>query len=171
MADIQRILGKKKYRILYIWMSRSFCGLLLYRLERGLFLLFGKTYPIIRIPFSPILLLLQAYSNMDIHYKASIKGGLLILHPSLGCVISGQVIIGENLTLTGGNLIGLKKKCNKGEFVLGDNCNFGGNSTVIGPLIMGNKIKVGASACVVRSCINDNSVLIGVPAKELPSKV
>lgn len=32
---------------------------------------------------------------MDIHYKADIKGGLLVLHPSVGCVISGQSIIGE----------------------------------------------------------------------------
>ncbi len=39
IADIKRILGKKKIRILHIWMSRSFCGVFMYRLERSLYLL------------------------------------------------------------------------------------------------------------------------------------
>ncbi len=95
-TDIKRMLGKKKIRILYIWMSRSFLGIFMYRLERSLYLLFGKYYPFIRVPFSPFLYLIQAYSNIDIHYKAEIDAGLLILHPSLGCVLSGQVIIGKN---------------------------------------------------------------------------
>ena len=92
---------------------------------------------------------------------------MLILHPSVGCVISGQSIIGENLTLTGGNIIGLKKIKGKEEFRIGNNCSLGANATIIGPLILGNNIKIGASACVVRSCVNDNSTLVGVPAYEI----
>lgn len=166
IADIKRILGKKKIRIIHIWMSRSFCGVFMYRLERSLYLLFGKYYSVFRIPFSPIFYLLQAYSNIDIHYKADIGEGILILHPSLGCVISGQVMIGKNITLVGGNLIGTKKKCEKGTFIIGNNCTFGGNSTLIGPLVIGHNIKVGASACVINDCLKDNSILMGVPAKE-----
>ncbi len=97
IKDVKRMLGKHKIRILHIWLSRTFCGVLMYRLERSLFLLFGKTYGIIRVPFIPIFNLLQAYSNVDIHYKANIKGGLSVLHPSVGCVISGQANIGGKL--------------------------------------------------------------------------
>ena len=124
-------------------------------------------YGILRIPFLPLIYLFQSYSNIDIHYKAAIKGGLLILHPSLGIVISGQVRIGKNMTLTGGNLIGTKRNCEKGSFVIGDNCTLGGNATLIGPLILSNHIVVGASACVINTCLINNSVLVGVPAKEV----
>ena len=167
ITDINRMLGKRKIRILHIWMSRIFVGIFLYRFERSLFLIFNNFYGILRIPFLPLFYLLQSYSNIDIHYKAAIKEGLLILHPSLGIVISGQVSIGKNITLTGGNLIGTKRNCEKGSFVIGDNCTFGGNATLIGPLILGNHIVVGASACVINTCLINNSVLVGVPAKEV----
>jgi serine O-acetyltransferase len=107
--DIKRMLGKHKIRIIHIWLSRAFLGILVYRVERSLFLIFKKYYGFIRVPFIPILNIIQMYSNLDIHYKANIKGGISILHPSVGIVISGQSIIGENLTLTGGNVIGAKK--------------------------------------------------------------
>ncbi|WP_298368919.1 serine acetyltransferase [uncultured Lutibacter sp.] len=166
-SDINRVLGKRKARIIHIWMSRIFVGIFLYRFERSLFLIFNNIYGVLRIPLIPLFYLLQAYSNIDIHYKANIKGGLLVLHPSLGIVISGQVSIGKNLTLTGGNLIGSKVNCEKGSFVIGDNCTFGGNATLIGPLVLSDNISVGASACVVNNCLQKNSILVGVPAKEV----
>ncbi len=167
ISDINRMLGKRKIRIIHIWLSRIFVGIFLYRFERSLFLIFNKFYGILRVPFLPLFYLFQSYSNIDIHYEADIKGGLLILHPSLGIVISGQVSIGKNMTLTGGNLIGTKRNCRKGSFVIGDNCTFGGNATLIGPLVLSNHIIVGASACVVNDCIDEYSVLVGVPAKKV----
>uniref|UniRef100_UPI00404B5B34 hypothetical protein n=1 Tax=Gelidibacter sp. TaxID=2018083 RepID=UPI00404B5B34 len=113
----------------------------------------------------PILTLFQVYSNMDINYKADIKGGFLILHPAMGCVISGYSIIGVNMTLTGGNVIGLKKPCKYGEFIIGNQCSLGANAVVIGPLILGNHIQIGASACVLNSHVEDCKTLVGVPAK------
>lgn len=164
--DLKRMLGKYKIRILHIWLSRVFWGLLIYRIERSLFLVFKKYYGILRVPFIPIFNLIYAYSNLDINYKADIKGGILVLHPAVGIVISGQCVIGENVTLTGGNVIGAKKKCEPGSFVIGDGCNFGANATLIGPLILGNNITIGASACVVKSCADEGSILMGVPAKK-----
>jgi len=169
IKDVKRMLGKHKIRILHIWLGRSFWGIFLYRFERSLFILLGKYYGIIRIPFIPIHHLIQSYSNIDIHYKAKIKGGLLILHSSLGCVISGQSVIGKNLTLTGGNIIGVGKKHNNNFFLIGDDCSLGANATIIGPLVLGDAIKIGASACVVKSCLKNNSILVGVPAKEIMS--
>ena len=167
IQDVKRMLGKNRLRILHIWLSRVFWGVFLYRLERSLYLVIPKIYGIARIPFIPLFNIIQAYSNIDIHYKSEIKGGLIVLHPSVGVVISGQAVVGENLTLTGGNVIGVKRQSKKGEFVIGDNCNFGANATLIGPVILGNHISIGASACVINDCLTDNSILAGVPAKKI----
>jgi serine O-acetyltransferase len=164
--DLTRMLGKYKIRILHIWLSRVFWGIFLYRLERSFYLLLGKNYGLFRVPFIPILNIIQWYSNLEIHYKADIKGGLLVLHPSVGVVISGLSIIGENFTLVGGNVVGAKAGCKRGEFVIGDNCTVGANATIIGPVKIGNNIEIGASACVVKDFLNDYVVLKGVPAKE-----
>ncbi|PZX51435.1 LbetaH domain-containing protein [Algoriphagus chordae] len=168
--DLKRMLGKYKIRILHIWLSRAFWGIFLYRLERSLFLLMGRPYEIIRVIFIPIYNLLQAYSNMDLNYKSDIKGGLLVLHPAMGVVVSGYAIIGENLTLTGGNVIGGKAGCGPGDIQVGNNCEMGANAVIIGPLKLGNSINIGASACVIRDCLEDNALLIGVPAKVLSQR-
>ncbi len=165
--DVKRMLGKHKIRIIHIWLSRSFAGIFMYRLERSLFIAFGNVYGYLRVPFIPIIHLVQAYSNIDIHYKSNIKGGVSILHPAVGCVISGQAKIGKNLTITGGSVIGISKKCNDDDFLIGDNCSLGANATIIGPLKLGNNIKIGAAACVVKDCLIDDSTLVGVPAKIL----
>lgn len=165
VQDLSRMLGKRKIRIVYIWLSRSFVGVFLYRVERGLYLTLGKSYEIIRILFMPIRALIQAYSNIDIHYKADIKGGILVLHPSVGIVISSVSIIGSNLTLTGGNIIGVNKKCNRGDLVIGDNCILGANAVILGPLKLADRIKVGALACVTKDCLESRVKLVGIPAK------
>ena len=72
VQDVRRLLGKHKIRIVHIWLSRVFWGIFLYRFERSLFLSFGKFYGYARIVLIPLYNLLQAYSNMDIHYKADI---------------------------------------------------------------------------------------------------
>lgn len=171
LQDISRIIGRKKYRILLLFFTRSFWGLFLYRCERMGFLLFGKYYTIIRVPFIPFFILLQSFSNIEIHYKASIKGGILVLHPSVGIVISGRAVIGKQLTLTGGNVIGINSNSKDNSFEIGDYCTLGANATVIGPLILGNNIVIGASTCVVKSFEQSNLVLVGVPAKILNKNI
>src|SRR4026208_1092497 len=126
--DVVRILGKNKWRILIIFFSRVFVGIFWYRIDRSLFLLIGKNYRLFRILLSPVFYMAQAYSNIDIHYQADIGPGLLVLHPSVGIVISGNAIIGKNVTLTGGNVIGEAKKCERGDFVIGDDCYLGANA-------------------------------------------
>ena len=165
LKDLRRMLGKQKSRILFIWLSRSFAGVILYRIERGFFLTFGNFYTVIRILFLPIINLIQAYSNIDIHYKADIKGGLSVLHPSMGIVISGKSIIGYNFTLTGGNVIGINKTTEKGSFIIGNNCELGANAVVLGPILLTDNIKIGALACVVKDCLSSHVTLVGIPAQ------
>ena len=167
IQDLKRIVGKKNYRWLILFFTRSFFGIVLYRMERIGFLLFGKYYNFLRLPFIPLFVLLQSFSNIDIHYKANIKGGILILHPSLGIVVSGRAIIGSNLTLTGGNTIGLNAHSEETNFSIGNNCEMGANAVIIGPVIIANNCNIGASACVTKSFFLDNLTLVGVPAKNI----
>lgn len=78
IKDVTRMLGKYKIRMIHIWLSRAFWGIFIYRLERGLYLTIGRPYEIIRIILIPFFNLIQAYSNIEIHYKADIGPGLLI---------------------------------------------------------------------------------------------
>lgn len=165
--DINRILGRNKFRILTIFISRTFCGIFIYRFERALYLLFGKSYKIFRIPLVPIFSIFYWYSNTEIHYKANIKGGISIFHPSLGVVVSGEAIVGKNLTMVGGNCIGLKQMNNAGPYILGDNISLGANATIIGPLTLQHNVIIGANACVTTNFDQSNITLIGVPAKQL----
>lgn len=165
--DISRIVGKKKHRFLIVIFTRSFWGLLLYRLERFGFLIFGTFYSFIRLPFTPLFILIQSFSNIDIHYKANIKGGILILHPALGIVVSGRSSIGYNLTLTGGNVIGFNAASKNNNFVIGNYCTLGANAVIIGALVLGNNHQIGALACVTKSFEENNIVLAGVPARKI----
>jgi serine acetyltransferase len=164
IKDVNQMVGKNKIKILSVWLQRGFWGVLSYRIDRSLYLLIPSIYKYIRVPLTPIFILLEIYSNIEIDYHADIKGGMKILHPSAGVFIGKSVIVGENFTITGGNFIGSKRKVKLGEFYIGNNCNFGANATIIGPVILGDNIKIGASACVVKDCIKNNTVLAGVPA-------
>lgn len=163
--DINRILGKQKFRIIILPFNRVFWGIFIYRIERSLFLITGPFYKVIRIIYVPLVNILQAYSNLDINYNADIKGGLSVLHPSMGVVISGHSVIGENLTLTGGNVIGAKHQLKNGDIFLESNIELGANAVVLGPIHICKGVKIGASACVVRSCFSENATIIGVPGR------
>ena len=163
LEDYKRAVGRLWFRGLYIWLSFSIIGIFFYRIDRGLFLLFGNSYRIIRVLLLPLFSLISALSNLDIHYRASIGGGLVVLHNSPGIVISGNVVIGRNLTLTGGNVIGVK---GRGRYVIGDNCYLGANAVVLGPIVLGDNVTVGACACVVKDCPS-NVIVCGVPGRIL----
>lgn len=163
--DVNRLLGKYKIRVLHIWLGRIFWGLFPYRFERGWYMTLGRPYEYLRVLLIPLYNLLQAYSNMEIHYKADIRGGLLLLHASAGCVVSGTAEIGADFTMTGGNIVGGRAGCKKGDLVIGDGCSMGANAVILGPVRLGNNIEVAASSLVVYDCLVDNSILLGNPAR------
>lgn len=121
-----------------------------------------------RILFLPILFPLYAYSNLEIAYTADIGPGISVLHPSMGVVISGFAMIGKNLTLTGGNVIGGRPEVRNGgaKFMLGDNVNLGANAVILGPVVLGDNITIGALAMVNRD-FGSECTLVGVPAKNM----
>ena len=169
LADYKRMAGNKKSRYLYIWLSRQVVAIWLYRFERGMFLSLGKGWQVLRIALLPLLNLLYAYANSEIHYKANIGPGLVILHSSLGIIISAKSVIGNNLTLNGGNVIGNRGRKGDISIIIGNNCTMGVNSVVMGPILIGNNIKIASCACVVKNA-EDNAILTGVPAKNINIK-
>ena len=166
LEDINSLLGKNKLRIILLFFNRGFWGIFSYRLDRSLYLVFKNAYKFIRIFLAPLFYLLQIISNCDIHYNSDIKGGINIHHPSLGIVISGKSKIGKKLTLTGGNVIGIKSGSKNPIIEIGDCCNMGANACIIGPLKLGNNHQIAAMACVVKNYCEDNLTLLGVPARK-----
>ena len=83
----------------------------------------------------------------------------MVLHPGLGVVVSGSTIAGENLTLTGGNCIGIRQSVNTGELVLGDGVYLGANAVVLGPVKIGNQVVIGAGAVVIHDA-PDHAILV-----------
>lgn len=167
LRDVNIILGENKLRFFILFFTRQFWGLFSYRLDRQLFLLLKKTYLIFRIPLSPFFFILQVISNMDIHYKADIQGGISVWHPAAGIVISGKSVVGKNLTLTGGNFIGTRKPINFGEISIGDNVYLGANAIILGPIKLGSDIRIGALALVVDDCLKNGVTIIGSKAHKI----
>jgi len=155
------------WRWVSCWFTQPFLAVASYRFNRSLYLLVGQSWSILRLFLSPIRLLISPWGGRtEIHYRADIGKGLLILHPSVGIVVSGKAIIGENLTLTGGNIIGAKGKLESGDLMIGNNCSLGANAVILGPVSIGNDVRIGAGAVVIHDA-PDNAVLVGVPAKNV----
>jgi serine acetyltransferase len=128
-----------------------------------MFLLVGRIWPVARVFLFPIIQPLYAYANVDINYHADIGPGIVVLHCAVGIVISGHAMIGSNLTLTGGNVIGARPSVRSSALSIGDNCSLGANAVVLGPLVLGSNVTVGALAMVNKSFGSD-CTLVGVPA-------
>jgi serine O-acetyltransferase len=136
-----------------------------YRVDRCGYLLTGQVWTALRILFFPLFLLLRLWScPHEITFKAAIGRGLQVLHPTLGVVIHGDAIVGENCILSGGNSIGVRHGIKRGELVLGNSVILGVNACILSPARIGNHVTIGAGAMVI-SDFADNTVAIGVPAR------
>ncbi len=168
MVELRRMNKQNWWRWLNCWFNPGCLMVINYRLNRSLYLLLGERFfGGLCVPLSPFFFLLRPWlGRTEIHYKADIGPGLLILHPSLGVVITAFTIAGVNLTLTGGNCIGRKRQKIAGgsEYVqIGDYVTMGVNASIIGPLIIGYDVLIGAGAVVVKNVAN-HTIVAGVPA-------
>ena len=167
LYELNLIVNRRKWRWITCWFGGSAGVLASYRIDRFFYLLVGEWWALGRLLLFPFFVLLKLMSaSHEINYKADIGKGLKILHPTLGIVITGYAIIGNHLTLVGGNCIGQRKALERGDLVLGDSVTLGANAVVLGPVRVGNNVTVGANAVVVQDA-DDNSVLIGVAARPL----
>ena len=88
--------------------------------------------------------------------------GLRIFHYG-EIVVNGYCEIGKNCKLHGGNCIGNNGKTHHAPRI-GDNCDVGFGSVIIGDITLGDNITIGANSLVNKS-FNNNIVIAGSPAK------
>ena len=91
------------------------------------------------------------------------KGATVFHHGNI--IIHGNVRIGEDCKLHGGNCIG-NNGIDNGTPVIGNGVDIGFGAKIIGSIRIADNVKIGAGAVVVKSCIQDGATLVGVPAIE-----
>lgn len=166
-VDLRRMVNRRWWRWASLWASASVWTNVTYRFDRTCYLLLGKSWVVVRPLCFPVFLGFRLMGGRgDIHYRADVGQGLLVLHPELGVVISGHAVIGRNLVLTGGNCIGIRGDTRDERFIIGDHVTLGANAVVVGPVQIGDRVTIGAGAVVVHDA-PDDVVMVGVPAKPL----
>lgn len=138
--------------------SRAFQAVCLYRLSN---FFYQKGYKKIAIMIKNKSI---KNNGCEIGESTKIGRGLRISNP-VGIVISGGAIIGENLTLQSGVVIGTNRDDKDQYPIIGNNVYIGAGAKVLGNITIGNNVIIGANSVVLKS-VNDNAIIVGVPGKE-----
>jgi serine O-acetyltransferase len=170
-TDLLRLVDRNPARWLMALFGEPFLVVVCYRTSRAARLLAGPFWKPLWLVTRPLAWLLRPWFGIaDIHPEAEIGPGLLVLHPRLSVVVSGYAVIGRNLTLTGGNVIGARRKIAVGDLWIGDNVTLGAHAVVLGPAVVGGGAKIGAGAVAIHD-IPAGATAVGVPARAIPSAV
>ena len=163
--ELRLLTHGRAVRWLVLFFEPSAGVVISYRLDRSFYLLCGPAWTALRVGAFPFFLLLRLLScRHEICFKAQIGRGLQVLHPTLGVVVHGDAIVGQDCILSGGNSLGVRKPMRRGELILGDHVMLGINACVLGPAKVGNHVTLGAGAVVVND-VPDHTVTVGVPAR------
>lgn len=115
--------------------------------------------------------ILKHYSykyNFDISYRAQIGPNLQIAHFGY-IIVPSYVTLGKNCKLRPGVVFGKKLTGETEKAVIGDNCDFGVGSKIIGNVKIGDNVIVGANAVITKNVPSD-VVVAGVPGKIIKIK-
>lgn len=106
----------------------------------------------------------RAWTGVEIHPAAEIAEGFFIDH-GMGIVIGETTVIGENVTLYKGVVLGgTGKEHGKRHPTIGHNVVVSSNAIVLGSITIGNNVKIGAGS-VVLDDVPDNCTVVGVPGR------
>jgi len=94
--------------------------------------------------------------------EAEIGAGTVLAHGGVGVVIHPDAIIGSNVLINSGVVIGGRSR--KGVPTIGDNVYLGAGCKVLGDVRVGAGAIVGANAVVTHD-IPERSIAVGVPAR------
>lgn len=118
-------------------------------------------------------LIVEIFMGVEIKARTKIGWGLIIYHP-ISIVINPDAILGNNCILrhciTIGNKYDRLTKIATSSPVIGDNVEFGANSTIIGPISIGDNSKIGANVFIDFN-IPDESIVVPVRSSILKRKV
>ncbi len=123
------------------------------------------------MPFIPRYLseIARELTGIEIHPGAEIGSDFFIDHGT-GCVIGETTIIGNNVTIFSGVVLGGTNIAPvKRHPTLGNNIVIGTGAKILGPVIIGDNVKIGANSVVVTD-VPPNSVVVGVPGKIVSRK-
>lgn len=125
-----------------------------------------------RILFLPLLIFIKIFLdwflNVDIPFKTKLGRGCVIYHGH-SLVIFSDVVIGDNCVLRhcttiGNKGVGLESR----SPVIGDNCDIGSNTVIIGDVLIGDNVIVGAGSVILKS-VPSNSLVVGNPGRIIKS--
>lgn len=95
-------------------------------------------------------------------YPNTVGAGFRIYHVGNYVHIGPNVRIGKNCTMVSGVVFGNKTEEEDNRLVtVGDNCYFGLDCKILGPVRIGNNVTIGANAIVTKD-IPDNATVVGV---------
>jgi serine O-acetyltransferase len=129
----------------------------LYRLSNWLY---RKGIPLLPIFFMNLNALCH---GIEIHYATKIGRNLKILH-SRGIVIGRNAVIGNNVKIYSGVVLGVKIPNSGEQPIIEDNAILGTGAKILGDITVGQGAVVGANAVVLND-VPPGAVAVGIPAK------
>ena len=126
---------------------------------------------LLRFPFTffykILFKLVQILTGIEIPCETKVGTGLHIHHHG-GIIVSCHAVLGDNVTLRSGVVIGHN---HPGETVgprLGNGVDLGSGAKILGPVRIGDNVKIGANAVVITDLPSDCTA-VGVPARVIPN--
>lgn len=105
----------------------------------------------------------QITTGIDLPCETQVGRRLVIEHFG-GIVISGDTVIGNDVTLRHGVTLGLRRTKVPGAPVIGDGVDIGAGAKILGPVHIGAGAVIGANA-VVLCDVPAGALAVGIPAR------
>lgn len=159
-ADLYRLGGKvnKKTFITNIFMNPAFKFIYVHRKCN----FYRNKNRVKYLLYRSFLYKLNLKYGLEISNEAKIGKGFKIDHRG-AIVINPNVIIGKNVNVTSGVLIGQQNRgSKKGSPRIGNNVWIGANSSIVGKISIGNNVLI-APGAFINFDVPDNSIVIGNP--------
>lgn len=119
--------------------------------------------------YKPFLFHIQNKYGVDLYPKTRIASGFFMNH-TYGIVIHSEAVIGKNVNVSKGVVIGQANRGSKaGVPEIGNNVFIGPNACIFGCVKIGCNVAIGANSVVLND-IPDNTVVAGIPAKVVSDK-
>jgi serine O-acetyltransferase len=126
--------------------------------------------PMVRAPLSFIYKLsfkfIQIVTGVELPCEANIGHRLRIDHFG-GVIISGDVVLGDDVIIRNGVTIGLRRAGVRGSPKIGNRVDIGAGAKILGPITIGDDTMIGANAVLLKD-VPPDSIAIGVPARAIP---
>lgn len=105
----------------------------------------------------------QMTTGIDLPCETTVGRRLVIEHFG-GIVISGDSVIGDDVTLRHGVTLGLRRTGMPGAPVIGNHVDIGAGAKILGPVHIGDGAVIGANA-VVLCDVPAGALAVGIPAR------